>query len=199
MQEESKLLIKYYLEKKGYLVSLDVPLPKEMTEIRAGRPENEIDLVAAKLIDGHQESAIIGVIRPWWESGLTLTPRLIQLQLEGDKKHLSNYFSRKRIEYILKNFGLTNEPDRVLFFPRRSPTKFKEAEEILARGRISVVYLEEILTEIYPVLKDELRGTKSMLIKTLAAFYPTDQFKQRVKEAKKKPEKKTPVVQLELF
>lgn len=199
MQEESKLLIKYYLEKKGYLVSLDVPLPKDMTEIRAGRPENEIDLVAAKLTEGRQESAIIGVIRPWWESGLTLTPRLIQLQLEGEKKHLSNYFSQKRIEYILKNFGLTNEPDRVLFFPRRSPTKFTGAEDILAKRRISVVYLEEILTEIYPVLKDELRGTKSMLIKTLAAFYPTDQFKQRVKEAKKKPVKKTPVVQLELF
>lgn len=197
--EESKLLIKYYLEKKGYLVSLDVPLPKDMTEIRAGRPENEIDLVAAKLVNGRQESAIVGVIRPWWESGLTLTPRLIQLQLEGEKKHLSNYFSQKRIEYILKNFGLSSEPERVLFFPRKSPTKFKEAEEILAKVGISVIYLEDILGEIYPILKDELRGTKSMLIKTLAAFYPADQLKQRVKETKKKPEKKTAIIQLELF
>jgi len=200
MQEESKSLIKYYFEKKGYLVALGVPLPKEMMEIRAGRPENEIDLVAVKLKNGRQESAIVGIIRPWWESGLTLTPRLITLQLEGDKDHLSHYFSKKRIEYIVHSFGLTNEPERVLFFPRKSPTKYVEAEEILSKKGISAVYLEEILAEIYPLLKEELSGSKSTPIKTLAAFYPTEQFKQKMKEAKKtKPTKKTPAVQFELF
>jgi len=199
MQEESRLLIKYYLEKQGYLVSLGVALPPDLVEIRAGRPENEIDIVAVKLVDGKQEAAIVGVNRPWWESGLTLTPRLIMLQLEGAKEHLSNYFSPKRIEYIMTNFGLSKEPDRVLFFPRKSPTKQEEAERILAQKGISVVYLEDILVEIYPLLKEELRGAKSMQIRTLAAFYPVELLKKRTKEAKKTKIEKPDTVQLELF
>ncbi len=199
MQEESRLLIKYYLEKKGYLVSLGVPLPPDLVEIRAGRPENEIDIVAVKLSGGVQESAIVGVNRPWWESGLTLTPRLISLQLEGQKEHLSNYFSPKRMEYIMTNFGLAKEPERVLFFPRRSPTKHEEAEAILSQKGISVVYLEEVLIEIYPLLKEELRGAKSMQIKTLAAFYPIDQLRRRARDFKKARPETPDVIQLDLF
>jgi len=199
MQEESRLLIKYYLEKKGYLVSLGVPLPPDLVEIRAGRPENEVDIVAIKLSDGEQESAMVGVNRPWWESGLTLTPRLISLQLEGQKEHLSSYFSPKRIEYIMTNFGLSKEPERVLFFPRKSPTKHEEAEAILSQKGISVIYLEEVLIEIYPTLREELRGAKSMQIKTLAAFYPIEQLRKKTRDLKKAKPEVPSTIQLDLF
>lgn len=153
MTELSGALAKIYLEKRGVLVSLDLPYEE------GGIEAPGFDLVGIELVQGMLVQAVAGVVRGWWHAGSYLTPGLIRSHLQTERRFLSEAFSSERMRYLRKTFGLGNVPIRnILFFSQKSPGKSEEAEKILASMSIEVVYLEDVILELLPLVGNENLG-----------------------------------------
>jgi len=192
MADIHRRLAKHYLEDLGFVTATDVACP--CTAEGMDRPD-PLDILAVKISKGRATEVVVGLVRGWWHMGANLTPSLIRLHLETDRKLLTSAFSINRISEVLKRFGLEDVPlKKVLFFSQRSPQKAKEAEKLLADMGLSAVYLEDVITEILPrryregaVTDDDLMA----IMQTTKQAQFARKFKEKIKhEAMQKEEEK---------
>ena len=76
MSELNKELAKLHLERRGFLVAMDV------TFEAGGADAAGFDLVGVRLDNRNVSETLVGVVRGWWHSGSYLAPGLIRSHLE---------------------------------------------------------------------------------------------------------------------
>jgi hypothetical protein len=133
----NRQLAKWRLEQDGFLASVDVHLADQ----------GVVDVFGVKPGEAGREAAVFGVVRGWWHAGAYLTPSLLRHHLQTDRKLLDRAFAPERLTQAAAQFGLKSEPERVLFYSKRSASLAEAAEELLQPSGVRVIYLEDILAQ----------------------------------------------------
>jgi hypothetical protein len=175
-------LAKWHLEQQGYLAAVDVHLTGQ----------GSVDVFGIKIGDAGGDAAVFGVVRGWWHAGAYLTPSLLRTHLQTDRRLLDKAFAGERLGQAAVQFGLSREPEKVLFYSKRSPSLAAGAEQELALLGARVVYLEDILADALAQVKydDKLQGT---VLQALAMVKSSRIFKvmaRLARQAERKPGKK---------
>lgn len=199
MADIHKRLAKHYLEDQGFVVAYDVAYLAESESASVPEP---LDILAVKIESGKVAETVVGLVRGWWHAGANLTPSLIRLHLETDRKLLSGALADNRIAEVLARFGLQTSPVRkILFFSRRSPQKAEEAEALLGKMGFSVVYLEDVIIQILPrryregaVTDDDLMAVMQATKQAQFSRKKTEDNEEKAAKEKKGKEK-SPIIE----
>jgi hypothetical protein len=162
-------LAKWHLEKEGYLASMGVDL--------GGL--GVVDVVGIKMQQNCAGQAVFGVVRGWWYSGAYLTPGQIRNHLQTDRRLLDRAFSAA----VMRQFGLSDPPEKVLFYSKRSRSMADEAERELAASLVRVVYLEDVLAAALAEARAEEPGEDG-IFQALAMMKGSHIFKTMVRLAR---------------
>lgn len=166
-------LAKWHLERQGYLAAMDVHLDAS----------GGVDVFGVKTRPGSDGASVFGIVRGWWYAGAYLTPGLIRNHLQTERRLLDKVFAPERLAKAAAQFGLTELPEKVLFYSKRSPSLAAEAESELKLYGLRVVYLEDIMAEALAQVRydDRANGTVFQL---LAMVKSSHVFKEMVRLAR---------------
>jgi hypothetical protein len=166
-------LAKWHLEQQGCLAAIDVHLGDL----------GSIDVLGVKIGKAGGETATFGVVRGWWHAGAALTPSLLRSHLQTDRKLLDRAFAPERLVRAAAQFGLAIQPEKVLFYSKRSRSAAEAAERELAASGIRVVYLEDILADALVQVKynEKIQGT---VLQALAMVKTSSIFKEMARRAR---------------
>jgi len=166
-------LAKWHLERQGYLAAIDVQLGEF----------GGVDAIGIKVGKAAKENAVFGVVRGWWHAGAHLTPSLIRHHLQTDRKLLDRAFAPERLAKAVEQFGLSREPEKLLFYATRSPSKAAAAERELQQSGIRVVYLEDILAEALTQARFD-ENSQTTVLQVLAMVKSSRIFKEMARLAR---------------
>ena len=166
-------LAKWHLEREAYLAAIEVDLGGAGT----------VDVFGMQMGAG-ASAAVFGVVRGWWHGGAYLTPSLIRNHLQTDRGLLDRAFDDKLLAVAQRRFALTQPPEKVLFYSKRSPSLAAEAEAELTEMGIGVVYLEDILARALAEVNADDLGNATVF-QVLAMVKSSNVFKEMARLARK--------------
>ena len=167
-------LAKWHLEREAYLAAIEVDLGGAGT----------VDVFGMLTAGAVARAAVFGVVRGWWHGGAYLTPSLIRNHLQTDRGLLDRAFDDKLLAVAQERFALTQPPEKVLFYSKRSPSLAAEAEAELTEMGIGVVYLEDILARALAEVNADDLGNATVF-QVLAMVKSSNVFKEMARLARK--------------